>query len=524
MRFFVLTIATAGLFLFVSTFRINAAPGDLDSTFGNGGKVISPFTQYSDRTTSIQVQPDGKIIVSGYSYDNDPWCPCDYSTSGFIARYNSSGTLDASFGSNGKIVTPSYLEHVGVKTVLQPDGKIVAIGRRLTLNNAGNQIIADDFAVFRYNANGTPDASFGTGGKVFTSVEAGRFEAYYADSRDVVLQPDGKIVVMGFIFVNGSGYKFGIVRYDPDGSLDNNFGTSGKVITAMASNFGPDCDVNSMLLQPDGKIVLVGRYHYDIILVRYNPDGSLDSGFGTNGKFVHATTDRDGGWDSVLQPDGKIVVGSEFYDKIVRYNADGSVDTSFDVNGIVRTESGYWWGTSIALQPDGKIVGFGSGMLSPGANPTWGFAALRLNPNGSADTSFGTNGRLLTPVGTNGQSFGLAVALQADGNILGAGVTDVSAALGDAGIVRYGSSSSVSVSGRVTTPDGRDLRNATVTITDSLGVRRTAMTSSLGFYSFDNVRTGEIYTIAVQSRRYRFASQNPLVDDDLMNVDFVGLE
>src|SRR6266567_4114309 len=187
---------------------IQAAPSDLDPSFGNGGIVISPFTEFSDKPTSIQVRPDGKIIVSGYSYAYDDFCPCDYDVSGFIARYNSSGTLDDSFGSNGKIIIGDYLEHVGVKTVLQPDGKIVAIGRRLTLNGAGNQIIANDFAVFRYNANGTLDASFGTGGKVFTSVGDGQFEPYYyEDPRDVVLQPDGKIVVMGFIFVNGSGYK-----------------------------------------------------------------------------------------------------------------------------------------------------------------------------------------------------------------------------------------------------------------------------------------------------------------------------
>jgi uncharacterized delta-60 repeat protein len=344
---------------------IQAAPSDLDPSFGNGGIVISPFTEFSDKPTSIQVQPDGKIIVSGYSYNYDPWCPCDYAVSGFIARYNSSGTLDASFGSNGRILIDNSNEYVGVKTVLQPDGKIVAIGQRWTLNAAGNLDTAVDFAVFRYNANGTLDASFGTGGKVFTSVGDGQFEPYYyEDPRDIVLQPDGKIIVMGFIFVNGSGYKFGIVRYNPDGSLDNNFGTGGKVITAMATNYGPSTDVNSMLLQPDGKIVLIGTYSDDILIVRYNADGSLDSGFGTNGKAIHLTPSGRG-LDSVLQPDGKIVVagyGSEG-SVIARYNANGSVDTSFANNGIFSTESGFFVGSGIALQPDGKIVGFGNASI-----------------------------------------------------------------------------------------------------------------------------------------------------------------
>ena len=521
-RVFILASA-AGVFLLASTFRSDAATGDLDPTFGASGTVITPLTEFSDQPTSIQVQPDGKIIVSGYSWFPNPWEYSDDLVSGFIARYNSSGTLDTSFGTNGIVWPVDDLENsysiLGLKTLLQPDGKIIAIGQ-----NFFSASYQTDFAVWRYNASGTLDASFGTGGKVSTPVGS-----LHDWATDLVLQPDGKIVVMGLIAENGNGstYKFGIVRYNPDGSLDNTFGSGGKVITALDTAYGQYSQPNSMLLQPDGKIVIVGTRDaspsYYSILVRYNPDGSLDSGFGSNGLVIHPTLQRCG--DSVLQSDGKIVASGG--DKIVRFNADGSVDTTFAVNGIYREDVNSI--DVVALQPDGRIIGFGSGLLTPpGTLARWGFAATRLNPDGSPDTSFGPNGRRLTSIGTIGKGgLGQAVALQADGKILGAGVTYhsyASNASGDAGIVRYASSSSVSVSGRVTTPDGRGLRNAAVSITDSLGVRRTATTSSFGFYTFDDVRTGDTYVIGVNSRLYRFASRNLVLTESLENVDFAGLE
>ena len=436
----------AFLLCFSVTLKVQAAPGDLDPTFGNGGVVTTPFTNFSDVASSIQVQLDGKIIVSGHSYAYDGFEDVDYVVSGFIARYNSSGTLDASFGSNGKIVTGDYYENVGGKTALQPDGKIVAIGQKLNFFAPGQVEI--NFAVWRYNANGTLDASFGTGGKVSTPVGI-----LHDWARDVVLQPDGKIVVMGLIAENGNGsiYKFGIVRYNPDGSLDNNFGTGGKVVTALDTASGQYSVPNSMLIQPDGKIVLVGSRNdntgYYTILVRYNPDGSLDSGFGTNGRISHPTggyAGYGGGLDSVLQPDGKIIVAGYAGSSsgIARYNANGSVDTSFADNGIFRTESGFFVGNAVALQTDGKIIGFGFGTLSSGAMV--GFAVARLNPNGSPDASFGTNGRRLTPIGTN-DNYGTAVALQADGKILGGGGDPYYPyGTGDATIVRYAGDSTVS--------------------------------------------------------------------------------
>ena len=415
--------AAIGLVILLS-FNLYAASADLDATFGNGGIVISPFTQYSDWISSIHMQPDGKIVVTGYSYDYDPWCPCDYPVSGFIARYNSSGTLDTSFGTNG------IISDFGSRMILQPDGKIVSIGTHYITNSAGTLIVGADFYVSRYNAAGAPDASFGKDGNVTTSIQT----YSYAIANDVVLRPDGKIVVMGSVGDGGRGGKFGIVRYNPDGSLDTSFGTLGQLVTDISSD--GYVAARWMLIQHDGKIVIGGDfqqrqgglYYYHSILVRYNSDGSLDSGFGTNGKVDRLLPGYDAGLHSVLQPDGKIVVtGAEnFTNKITRFNADGSVDASFADNGSFTPEYGLF-GNNIVLQPDGKIIAFGGNS----------FAALRLNPDGSPDSSFGTNGRAITPVGTNNSSFGMAVALQPDGKIVAGGVANYSNGLGDAAIVRY---------------------------------------------------------------------------------------
>jgi uncharacterized delta-60 repeat protein len=120
--------------------------------------------------------------------------------------------------------------------------------------------------------------------------------------------------------------------------------------------------------------------------------------------------------------------------ELIRYNVDGSVDRSFAWNGIFSTESGFFIGNAIGLQPDGKSIGFGYGLLSTGT--MWGFAVSRLDPDGWPDASFGINGRQVTPVGTN-NNFGFAVSLQADGKILASGGRSDNSEVGDAAIVRY---------------------------------------------------------------------------------------
>ena len=270
-RYKSITLSIA-LLLACSTLSV-AAPGDLDLSFGSGGIVVTSFadTFYYDAAQTVKVQPDGKIVVGGWITDTDNNGDRGF----FLARYHPTGALDASFGTNGKIIGPINIgEMVGNDIALQPDGKIIAVGYGFFPSSG--------FAVHRYNANGTLDASFGAGGVVLTPV------GEIAGASSVAIQADGKIVVAGSSSSPGQSYSdFTVVRLLPDGSLDTSFGGTGKVITS----FGNHSHAGRVVVQPDGKIVAVGSAHVGnnqgLALVRYNSDGSLDSGFGSGGKIVH---------------------------------------------------------------------------------------------------------------------------------------------------------------------------------------------------------------------------------------------
>ena len=403
--------------------NIKAAPGDLDLSFGSGGFVVTPIgpigSVYEVVPREILTQPDGKIVVCGWIYD-------DFGTdSFFLARYNPNGTLDASFGTNGQIIPPdSQGPPVGYGIALQPDGKIITVG--------SGRYASHGLAVYRYNANGTLDDSFGAGGVVITLVGTD------ALALSVAVQADGKIVVVGYSYTIQNTSDFTVVRYNPNGSLDTSFNGTGIVTTSFG---GDNSFAYKVILQPDGKIVaagstFTGNSTFAFALARYNPDGSLDPGFGAGGKIIHAVSI---GCiylnDAALQPDGKIVASglSDVYycnasvSAIVRYNTNGSIDTSFAQNGVFTTEENFVIGNGIALQPDGKLIAFGyTGYYGIG------FAIVRLNPNGTPDTSFGINGRVITPIGTSQYAHAVDGAVQSDGKILAFGVANNPIA-----IVRY---------------------------------------------------------------------------------------
>lgn len=415
-------------------------PGDLDSTFGNAGIVVTPITDGAnlyEEPTSMLVQPDGKIVVCGMVEYSDE--ETGYPVSFFLARYNPAGTLDASFGTDGKVIAPFGGSSGGVYTgqsiALQGDGKIIAVGYWFGRSSA--------FAVNRYNPDGTVDISFGTGGTVITPNVIGG--AY-----DVAVQPDDKIIVIGSAYVRGQDNNFAVVRYNPNGSLDASFGTNGSVTTAVGNGEIVD-EAYAVALQPDGKILVVGTSFIiggisgeDLALVRYQPNGSLDAGFGANGKIIHSlTNEHEIASDVAVQPDGKIVVvGDNRYgvgpSAIVRYNGDGSLDTDFAANGIFSTPRDFFSGRHLALQPDGKIVLFGSGRVAEDAPDA--FAVARLNQNGVPDASFGLNGRLLTSISPNVGSGAFAGALQSDGKLLAFGGVNNE----DIALIRYLGGSGVS--------------------------------------------------------------------------------
>jgi uncharacterized delta-60 repeat protein len=401
--------------------------GDLDTTFDGDGKVTTDFGgNLYDRAYSAAIQTDGKIVVAGYSSGEGGSSVHDFA----LARYNSDGSLDTTFDGDGKVTTDFGGDFDGAYSVaIQGDGKIVVAGESY---NGSKQF---DFALARYNSNGSLDITFDGDGKVLTNF--GGFDT----ARSVAIQSDGKIVVAGESY-DGSNRNFALARYNSDGSLDTTFDDDGKVTTDFGENLYDRA--YSAAIQTDGKIVVAGSSADSInevfALARYNTNGSLDTTFDGDGKV---TTDF--GIDETLisvaiQTDGKIVVAGSTADSVnddfalARYNSDGSLDTTFDDDGKVTTDFGgnlYDRAYSAAIQTDGKIVvaGYSSG---EGGSSVHDFALARYNSDGSLDTTFDGDGKVTTDFGGDLYDSAYSVAIQSDGKILVAGQSK-----GDFALSRY---------------------------------------------------------------------------------------
>jgi uncharacterized delta-60 repeat protein len=292
--------------------------GSLDSTFGSGGKVVTSFFGYGDDAHALAIQPDGKIVVAGSDFSSNDGA--DFG----LARYNTDGSLDLTFGAGGKVHTDFGSFSLITCIALQPDGKIVAGGD--TINKDTN----NDFALARYNKDGSLDASFGAGGKVVTDfVRQPDFVAGLA------LQSDGKIVLAGDVSTETSPRSdvdgFGLARYNKDGSLDSTFGSGGKVITE-----GDLIAAYAVAIQPNGKIIAAGlairnRTNGDFALARYNSNGSLDPGFGSAGIITTDFTPSDQAFAMGFQSDGKVVAGGAAYEAQV---GNGFALARYDVGDI----------------------------------------------------------------------------------------------------------------------------------------------------------------------------------------------
>ena len=354
--------------------------GGLDTTFNTDGKVTTDFGSY-DEGTAIAIQPDGKVIVAGFS-----------GTDFALARYNNDGSLDTSFGTDGKVTTDFGEYCVGNAVAIQSDGKIIVAGY-VWVYVDGELNDHSDFALVRYNSDGSLDTSFGTNGKVTTDFNGGSEEG-----KTVAIQSDGKIVV-------GGGYGvFSLARYNSNGSLDTSFDTDGKVTTDF-SGFGFE-QCLAVAIQSDGKIVAVGEGNSVFTLARYNSNGGLDTSFDTDGKV---TTDFGGSAHSravAIQPDGKIVVAGYTDDTgnpdfaVARYNSNGSLDTSFGTGGKETTDfnSNYDYGTAVAIQSDGKIVVAGSS--DAGYTDSRDFALSRYIVGNAPTVSINPSSQTVAPGGT----------------------------------------------------------------------------------------------------------------------------
>lgn len=406
-----ITLIAAVLTLSIELQSLNcsAQAGGLDPTFSlDGIDTLAIGIFGSDYGQSVAIQSDSKIVVAGYSSRGSDF---DFA----VVRYNTDGTLDNTFSTDGKTTTDILEDDKAYSIAIQGDGKIVLAGE------SGNGP-DDNFAVVRYNSDGSLDNTFGTGGIVTTN-----FGSFSDGANSVAIQGDGKIVLAGWM-LNGSYWEFALARYNSNGTLDNTFGSGGKVTTSIGT--GND-EGHSVAIQSDGKIIVAGFAQdttgsiQDFAIVRYNSDGSLDNTFGTGGIV---TTDFGGNGDDgrtvVIQGDGKIVVGGYCFNAsidfaMVRYNSNGTLDNSFDTDGKITTDigGGGWsdYGYSAVIQGDGKIIMAGFTSINVGD-----FALVRYNSDGSMDSTFDTDGIITTDFGISADN-GYGVALQADGKIVVSG-------------------------------------------------------------------------------------------------------
>jgi uncharacterized delta-60 repeat protein len=428
--------------------------GQLDTTFGQGGIVTTAIrTVGRSEAKAAAIQSDGKIVLAG-----DLWH--GYYEIGLV-RYNSSGDLDITFGTNGFVTTRIGISFVSVSSIaIQSDNRIIAAGY---YSNDGNY----DLVLIRYNTNGSLDSTFGTNGVVTNSV--GSLHDYCGS---LVIQNDGKIIVAGSSD-NGNDYDFTLVRYDTSGNLDNTFGIGGIITTPIGTS---DDYANSVAIQENQKIIVGGYYYngidFDFAIIRYNVNGFIDNTFGTNGIVTTSVGySNDVARSLAIQNDGKIIAAgySSGQIAIVRYNSTGSLDSTFGTNGILTTQVGdsIDFANSVAIQNDGKIVAAGESWNGS----DFDFALIRYNNDGSLDNTFGTNGILTTQL--KGDENVNSLVIQNDGKLLAAGYTNYEGNNQDFVLVRYNVGGDLDDTfasfGKVITPIGESRSSVTSIVIQSDG-------------------------------------------------------
>ncbi len=336
-----------------------------------------------------------------------------------ITRYNSDGTLDTTFGTAGFIIASFSTSFYNTATAvgIQSDGKIVVAGR-------GDNGADYDFGIMRFDSLGVLDSTFGTFGKTLTNFGFQYYDKAYA----IAIQNNGKII-LGGESNNGIDTSFALARYI-NGNLDPSFGVNGLVTT----DFNGHSDyVNSIAIQSDGKIIAAGvslnGANGDFALARYDTTGALDNTFGINGKMTtDFINDNEGAQSVAIKPNGKIVLtgynrNNNYYDfQTAQYNSNGTLDSSFGSNGGVMTDVlGTDQGYSTLIQEDGKILVCGTG----GNGTNYNSIVIRYNENGSLDSSFGTSGIVTTSFGIGTNAQGNAMTIQSDGKIVVAGYREI---------------------------------------------------------------------------------------------------
>lgn len=393
--------------------------GNLDPSFGAGGKVIVDYGAYEYFESAV-VQPDGRILAAGGTSASG-----GRSNAGLLVRLNPDGSTDTSFGGDGRMITPSiaYRGAVG----LQRDGKILFAGGVTNFGGTGM-----DIALARFNSDGSPDTSFGVSGRVETDIDR-RYDMPY----QVLQAPDAKIVLVGQT-IAGSNSDIVVARYTADGRLDPTFAGDGT-LTSDWGNF----DVPKGAVVTASGAILVGGFSEDahgssgvVVVARYTADGQPDPTFAGDGVLVTENAADNNAGGVAVQPDGKLLLAAGDKFTIRRYLPDGRADPSFGSGGIVVGRfAEHAVARAVAVQPNGKVVVFGSLVPTDGRGDV--FTVARLLPGGAADPSFRTDPALAPDLGGGYSGYPEAVALAPDGRIVVAGFAWKGSSDNNGVVVRY---------------------------------------------------------------------------------------
>jgi uncharacterized delta-60 repeat protein len=371
----------------------------LDPTFGGKGMVRTVFRHGYDYPTTSALQPDGKLVVVGSSSGY----PSQYSDFS-VARFNSDGSPDLTFGPGGYVTTPfrdGYSGAAGV--VVQPDGKIVVVGTAYCYSEHYADFAINRLAIARYNFDGSLDPTFGSNGKLMLNTDP---SVQDDDGGPVFLQDDGKILILDRVFGTSA-----LIRLDSDGSIDETFGNAGKFIPGR--NLG---SITSLTILPDGKL-LAGSYegatgHFAVM--RLNSDGSYDTTFGDAGLAV-AQYFQGSAIALLPTPNGQIMAGCS--NGVLRLNSDGSIDLSYGQFAYgfapLPPSSGY----DMELMSDDKVLVIS---WTGNADTPGNLLLRRLATSGEWDMTYGINGSVMRSFPKSG--FG-AMRIDGNGKMIFTGVT-----------------------------------------------------------------------------------------------------
>lgn len=413
-----------------------AQPGFLDGAFSQNGLQTIGTSSNAEHGRVVLIQSDGKVVVAGYSYNGSD-------NQMFVYRCFPNGDPDTDFGTNGwkdLDLGPSNDRLFG--GVLQPDGKMVFVGPT-DVNGT------DGFGVYRLNPDGSWDDTFDNDGIAIYN-PSGISDIPVA----VDIQQDGRIVIFGTT-VTTNDYVAAVMRLNSNGSIDQSFSGDGLAITPFSNIVDL---VGSGLIQSDGKIIVAGNtagsIGWEFAMARINPNGSLDNSFGTNGT-IHYQLGISGSFcrHVALQPDGKIIAVGESGQTsgsvytIARFNQDGTYDTSFGVGGVVyhSITAGNDIGQRVLIQPDGKLIVIGNSAMS-----SQDISLSRFLADGTVDTDFGSAGSVITPIGTS-DDFAYAATFDANGDIWVVGEVAIMASF-DVFIAKYKNDLNLGITSESTEP------------------------------------------------------------------------